>query len=106
VVMDGKTNLRKTLGTSLGATREPIYLSPAQLATVLSVSTKSVYAWAKSDPSMPQLRLGGGRGGTLRFPAAGIAKWLKSHEGPPATTRSVQLVSSRTKAKLSRGLAS
>ena len=99
-------NLRKALLGPAGATTEPIYLSPGQLAKALSVSVKSVYLWAKSDPSMPQIRLGGGRGGTLRFPADGIAKWLKSHEGPPATTRSVQLVSSRTKAKISKGLAS
>ena len=40
------------------------YLTPEQFAGMVQVSTKSVYRWAATDPTLPCLRLGG----TIRFP--------------------------------------
>src|SRR3989442_15222633 len=35
------------------------YLTPQDVAALLKVSSKSVLRWAKSDPTMPALRIGG-----------------------------------------------
>ena len=59
--------------------REPLptYLTAADVAEMLRVSAKSVYRFAASDPTMPQLRIGG----TVRFPADRFLRWLRSREG-------------------------
>jgi predicted DNA-binding transcriptional regulator AlpA len=59
----------------------PVYITPEQVAQLLQVSIKSVYRWAATDPTLPQLRLGVGKGCTLRFPAGRLERWLRSREG-------------------------
>jgi hypothetical protein len=44
------------------------------------VSVKSIYEWAAEDATMPQLRLGTGKGGTLRFPRERVMRWLRQRE--------------------------
>src|SRR5215467_11629927 len=53
-----------------------VYLTPKEVADLLRVSEKSVYRWAKDDPSMPMLRLGG----TVRFPRERLERWLRDRE--------------------------
>ena len=43
---------------SISSTQVAVYLTPKEVADLLRVSEKSVYRWAKDDPSMPMLRLG------------------------------------------------
>ncbi len=69
---------------------EPIqgssYLTPEQVGDLLQVSVKSIYRWAKADPTMPMLRLGG----TVRFPQARLERWLRDREqGRPPMQRRV-----------------
>jgi excisionase family DNA binding protein len=52
------------------------YLTAAQIAALLQVSTKSVYRWAAGDPTFPRLKIGG----TVRFPREGLLRWLRNHE--------------------------
>jgi len=64
---------------------EAEYLTPADVATLLQVSLKSVYRWVAQEPSMPAIWLGrpGGprkHGGTLRFPRQRLLLWLRSKE--------------------------
>jgi hypothetical protein len=63
---------------------EFLYWTPEELAGELRVSTKSVYRWASDDATMPQLRLGSGKGSTLRFPRDRMMRWLRQREGGPA----------------------
>jgi len=49
------------------STQVAVYLTPKEVADLLRVSEKSVYRWARDDPSMPMLRLGG----TVRFRGSG-----------------------------------
>jgi excisionase family DNA binding protein len=72
----------------------PAYWTPSQLAEQLQVSVQSIYRWAKEDASMPQIRLGKGRGSTLRFPRDRVLRWLRSREGVPAEPPSLQLMRS------------
>jgi Helix-turn-helix domain len=67
------------------ASPEAEYLTPADVATLLKVSLKSIYRWVGEDPSMPAIWLGRGggprkRGGTLRFPRQRLLLWLKAKE--------------------------
>ncbi len=59
------------------------YLTGEQVATMLQVSVKSVYRWAKDDVSMPVLRIGG----TVRFPRAKLLRWLQAREQGPGRAR-------------------
>ena len=52
------------------------YLSCEQVAVMLQVSKKSVFRWARNDPSMPCLRIGG----TVRFPQAQLCRWLAARQ--------------------------
>jgi excisionase family DNA binding protein len=52
----------------------PAYLTAAQLATLLQVDAATVYRWASTDATMPATRVGG----TVRFHAAAIERWLAS----------------------------
>jgi excisionase family DNA binding protein len=54
----------------------PEYFTPDQVAELLQVSTKSVYRWAAEDPTMPALRIGG----TVRFHAERLRRWLRDRE--------------------------
>jgi excisionase family DNA binding protein len=55
---------------------ESEYLTAAQLAELLQVSTRTVARWASSDPSMPVTRLGG----VVRFHRARVERWLRASE--------------------------
>lgn len=58
------------------------YLTPTQVAEMLQLSAKSIYRLAKSDPTMPMLKLGG----TVRFPRERLERWLRDREqGRPRT---------------------
>jgi excisionase family DNA binding protein len=62
----------------------PAYLTPDQVAERLQVSPKTVYYWARKDPSMPVVRIGH----TIRFPAERLRRWLEDREqGRPRTRR-------------------
>lgn len=65
---------------------EAEYLTADQVAAMLQVSPKSVYRWAKIDPTLPVLKLGG----TLRFPRERLLRWLRDREqGQPRIRRPV-----------------
>jgi hypothetical protein len=61
--------------------REFLYWAPEEFANELRVSVKSIYRWAAQDSTLPQLRLGTGKGSTLRFPRERTLKWLRQREG-------------------------
>ena len=52
------------------------YLTAADVADLLQVSEKSIYRWAAADPTLPTLRIGG----TVRFPAERLLRWLRDRE--------------------------
>jgi excisionase family DNA binding protein len=54
---------------------EPEYLTAAQVARVLQVSSKNVYRWAERDATMPTLRIGR----LVRFPRQRLLRWLLNH---------------------------
>ena len=53
-----------------------VYLTPGDVADLLQVSVKTVYRWAKDDPLMPVLRIGG----CVRFPRERLLTWLRASE--------------------------
>ena len=55
---------------------EAEYLTPEQVAAMLQVSPKSIYRWAKIDPTLLMLKLGG----TVRFPRERLLRWLRDRE--------------------------
>jgi excisionase family DNA binding protein len=69
-----------------GLAEPAAYLSPAQVAQLLQVSEKSVYRWAKADPSMPMLKIGG----TVRFHRERLERWLRSREQGTPMRRQVR----------------
>ena len=66
-----------------GSVPAPAYLTPSDLAGELQVSEKSVYRYARDNPSMPQLHIGG----VLRFPRERLRKWLRAREGQSLSGR-------------------
>ena len=52
------------------------YLTAEQVGELLQLSAKSIYRLAKSDPTMPMLKLGG----TVRFPRERLERWLRDRE--------------------------
>lgn len=76
------------------STPEALYLTPAELAQLLRVSKAAVYRLVAEDPTVPVLRVGGGKRpdalgreprGSLRFPRERLLAWLRSREqGVPA----------------------
>ena len=69
---------------SISSKQVAVYLTPKEVADLLRVSEKSIYRWAKDDPSMPMLRLGG----TVRFPRERLERWLRDREqGRPLIRR-------------------
>src|SRR5262245_39922980 len=72
-----KTNLLPARAPAAGTA----YLSPAGLADELRVSTKTIYRWAAEDPTIPQLRMGTGKWGTLSFPRERVMHWFRTREG-------------------------
>ena len=71
----------------------PVYLTPAQVAALLKVSTKSVYRWSLEDASMPVVRLGRGRG-VVRFHRERLLTWLERKE--PRAARRVRVSREQT----------
>ncbi len=63
------------------------YLTLDQAAALLQVSKKTLSRWAKKDPSLPVLRIGGKVGGTLRFPRERFLRWLRAGEQGPGQAR-------------------
>jgi predicted DNA-binding transcriptional regulator AlpA len=57
----------------------PEYLTAAQVASMLQLSTKSVYRLARADATLPQLKLMG----SVRFPRERLLRWLRAREGGP-----------------------
>ena len=55
---------------------QPIYWTADDVALALSVSRSTVFRLAKSDPTMPSLRLGG----VVRFPRERLLLWLRQRE--------------------------
>jgi len=55
---------------------EPIYLRAEDVAELLQVSRSTVFRLAKSDRTMPALRLGG----VIRFPRERLLLWLRQRE--------------------------
>ena len=56
-------------------TGAPQYLTPAQVATMMQVSEKTVYRIAATDASMPATRFGK----AVRFRADLLDRWLTAH---------------------------
>jgi excisionase family DNA binding protein len=68
---------RQVMPPSLpGPTEEPLYLAARDVAGLLKVAEKTVYALRKADPSMPALKIGG----AVRFPKERLLKWLRERE--------------------------
>lgn len=68
----------------------PAYLTAEEVGDMLQVSVKSVYRWAKSEPTFPMLKLGG----TVRFPRERLLRWLRDVEqGRPRPRMRRQLLS-------------
>ena len=52
----------------------PMYLTAADIATMLQVDVKSVYRWASTDATMPAVRIGG----VVRFDRERLMAWLEA----------------------------
>ncbi len=66
---------------------EPLYFTVDEVALLLRVeSPKTIYGWAKADPTMPVLRIGG----TIRFPRERLLRWLQDREQGRARPRRLQ----------------
>ena len=64
---------------------------------MLQLSAKSIYRLAKDDPTMPMLKLGGKRGGSVRFAGAALERWLRRPQSRGVhTTRSLSAVRGRS----------
>jgi excisionase family DNA binding protein len=67
------------------------YLTPREVAKMLSLRMKSLYRLVKSDPSMPVTRLATG---TLRFRRDALERWLRDQEqGTPRIRNQMHAVS-------------
>ena len=55
---------------------QPIYWTADDVAGTVQVSRSTVFRWAKSDPTMPVLAIGG----VLRFPRERLLVWLRTRE--------------------------
>ena len=53
-----------------------VYLTPAQLAAVVQVSTKTLTRLAQRDPSFPVLYVGG----VVRYPRERVLMWFRHRE--------------------------
>ena len=62
----------------------PEYLTADEVADILKLSPKTVYRLAKTDPTLPMLKLGG----AVRFPRERLLRWLSDREqGRPRIRR-------------------
>ena len=62
------------------------YLTVPEVAGLLQVSTKSISRWAKEDPTMPVLRIGG----SVRFHKERLLRWLKAREQGAGRSKRLQ----------------
>ncbi len=76
---------------SASAAPGPAYLTPDQVAELLQVASKTIYDWARKDPTMPVLRIGH----AVRFPRERLMQWLRDREQGRARTRSLSAVASK-----------
>jgi excisionase family DNA binding protein len=67
---------------------DAVYLKPQEVAELLRLSLKRVYALASEDASMPVLRVAGS-GSALRFPREALERWLaeRTQGRPPIRNR-------------------
>lgn len=73
------------------------YLTPHEVAEMLSLSVKSLYRLVKSDASMPVTRLATG---TLRFRRDALERWLRDQEqGTPRIRNQMHVVAKPASAK-------
>lgn len=62
------------------------YLTPAQLAAIVQVSTKTLTRLAQRDPSFPVLSIGG----VVRYPRERVLMWFRQREqGRPQSQKPV-----------------
>lgn len=74
--------------TSPAAQEEPrAYLVPEEVAALLRLSVKSVYRLAKTEPTLPVLRIGG----SIRFPRERLERWLRDREQGPGRPRRLRV---------------
>jgi excisionase family DNA binding protein len=59
------------------------YLTADEVAAILRLSPKTIYRLAKSDPTLPMLKLGG----AVRFPRERLLRWLAMREQGNRRTR-------------------
>jgi excisionase family DNA binding protein len=64
------------------------YLTAEEFGALVKCSPKSIYRLAKSDPTLPALRLGK----LLRFPRKGLERWLASRTQGSGRPRSAAVV--------------
>ena len=70
----------------------PVFMTAADVATMLQVDVKSVYRWASSDASMPAVRVGG----VVRFDRERLLAWLEARtQGSRAHSRHMREVAPR-----------
>lgn len=66
------------------------WLTPGEVAAMLQLSDKTIYRLAKTDPTMPALKLGAGKKATVRFHRARLERWLLDRlQGAPRMQRRV-----------------
>ena len=97
---NGPEGVNRLVG--LVAEAPEVYLTADQVGELLQASPKSVYRWAKQDPSMPMLRIGA----TVRFPRERLLAWLRAREqgqGRPRTRHQVLAPAKPAPAQEARG---
>jgi predicted site-specific integrase-resolvase len=55
---------------------EALYLTAADAEAITKIDAKTLYRWAKKDPTLPVLRING----VVRFPRTRFLKWLRDRE--------------------------
>lgn len=71
---------------------EPLYLKPAEVATLTQISVKTWYRIVAADSSVPCLRISG----SLRFPKDRLLAWLRAKEQGPGRARRVVDLAARS----------
>jgi len=73
VVTDETVTPRQDAG---GRSNDLAYLTAADIANLLQVSTKTVSRWALEDSTMPAMKIGR----VVRFERAALMRWLQRHQ--------------------------
>lgn len=75
---------RRSVATENGhEVRLAEYLTADEVAGILKLSAKTIYRLAKTDPTLPMLKLGG----AVRFPRERLLRWLATREQGHRRTR-------------------